>query len=215
MDDQEAGEGRGVVGAEGQSALPCLDQRGGRADTGRQGRAGLRDGSDEVQGASARGRGVGRGEDDARADRSRRSRAEVAVAEAAVRTVEDVEDRVIAEREGLGRIDHHAEDRAEGVDGRRGRGSHAVIVVHDRRAVIEISGGRSSGRGEDVAAADGLEAGRIGARVQEAVASARAAVGKLVGDEVIAGGQGNRDGGNIGERVAEGPVAEDARSVDE
>ena len=32
---------------------------------------------------------------------------------------------------------------------------------------------------------------------------------------MITGGQGNRDGGNIGERVAEGPVAQDARSVDE
>ena len=32
---------------------------------------------------------------------------------------------------------------------------------------------------------------------------------------MITGGQGNRDGGNIGERMAEGPVAQDARSVDE
>ena len=81
--------------------------------------------------------------------------------------------------------------------------------------MVEIGGSRSTGGGEYVASADGLEAGRVRAGVQKTVAATRTAVRELVGNEVISRGQRNGDGRDIREGMTEGRITQHAGSADE
>ena len=174
--------------------------------------------------------GVGGGEDDARAERDGAVRAEPAGAEAAVATVDDVEDGVVADDEGeragtldAGGVDligrhrggNGAELGAEGVH--RGRAAREVEgVTDDGRAIVAV-GGRGRRRGvEHLVRGDGLEViPRVGSGIEQPIASGACAITDLIDDGMEAGRErGAHRGGTVDDRAAE-TIARDGYAVDE
>ena len=195
LDDEVARERArgGIVGPEEQSALPRLDQSVGRSRTRTQAGAALRDRPEQHQGAGAGAGRIGGGEDRAIADSRRAGGAEPAGAEAAGRTIDQVEGGVRADAQGLRRGDHCAELRREGIDRRRGRRREGVVVGDEGRAVEAIGGGRHRVRGikpRRIGHAQGAPG--VGSGIEQAISAAAGTVVDLIDDGMKAGGQ--RDG---------------------
>ena len=217
LDDEVARERArgGIVGPEEQSTLPRLDQSVGRSRTRTQAGAALRDRPEQHQGAGAGAGRIGGGEDRAIADGRRAGGAEPAGAEAAGRTVDQVEGGVRADAQGLRRGDHCAELRGEGVDGRRGRRREGVVVGDEGRAVEAIGGGRHRVRGikpRRIGHAQGAPG--VGSGIEQAIAATSRTVVDLIDDGMKAGGQ--RDGyrsyfreGMAGQRIGVDRIAVD------